>query len=279
MTFSTEILIDGYVSRYANLAGGALLFYDYLLTLDDEIEFIWKKQWSIGKALFIMSRYYPLIATVVVNNYVLFGSLTTSVSIQYGKWQGWSGLATCMLVETILQMRLYALYFLNKKILLLMVISFVVSSGSTALVLVKLYIGHITVQPEIPFCLPTLPAYCYAVWIPRLAFDTFLCVLALARGFQLACNEHGSSEYTIPSGKHLITVLIKDCIGSYLMMFAIYLTFLTIWARNANLIETCFNLSIGFQSIVGTRTILGIRKVIQNDGSEVSPSMANDMLR
>ncbi|KAJ3751307.1 hypothetical protein DFH05DRAFT_180618 [Lentinula detonsa] len=263
MTFSAEILIDGYVSRYANLAGGALLFYDYLLTLDDavenpQIEFIWKKQWSIGKALFIMSRYYPLIATVVVNNYVLFGSLTTSVSIQYGKWQGWSGLATCMLVETILQMRLYALYFLNKKILLWMVISFVVSSGSTALILVKLYIGHITVQPEIPFCLSILPAYCYAVWIPRLAFDTFF------------------SEYTIPSGKHLITVLIKDCIGSYLMMFAIYLTFLTIWA---NLIETCFNLSVGFQSIVGTRTILGIRKVIQNDGSEVSPSMANDMLR
>ncbi|KAJ3996485.1 hypothetical protein F5050DRAFT_1758880 [Lentinula boryana] len=278
MSFSTEILTDAYVSRYANLAGAALLSYDYLLTLDDEIEFIWKKSWSIGKALFIMSRYYPLISTVVVNNYVLFGSQTRS-GIQYGEWQGWSGLVTCMLVETILQMRLYALYFLNKKILLLMVIGFVVSSGSTALVLVILYKGHVTVQPEIPFCLPLLPAYCYAVWIPRLAFDTFLCVLALVRGFQLACNEHGSSEYTIPSGKHLIRVLIKDCIGSYLMMFAVYLTFLTIWARNANLIETCFNLSLGFESIVGTRTILGIRKVIQNDGPEVSPSMANDMLR
>ncbi|KAJ4467214.1 hypothetical protein J3R30DRAFT_3696617 [Lentinula aciculospora] len=81
MSSSTDILADVYVTQYANctfavVAGGALLFYDYLLTLDDEIELIWQRSWSIGKALYIISRYYSLIATVLVNNYVLLGNLT-----------------------------------------------------------------------------------------------------------------------------------------------------------------------------------------------------------
>ncbi|KAJ3903694.1 hypothetical protein F5879DRAFT_137235 [Lentinula edodes] len=283
MVFSTDlssVIEDGYVTRYANMAGSALLLFDYLLTLDDEIEFIWQKSWSIGKGLFIISRYYSLIITVVVNNYVLFGHLSASVSIHYSYWQGWSGLFTCMIVEMILQMRLYALYFLDKRILLLMVVSFIVSSASTALVLGLMYSGGISTQIETPFCLTELPDYSYAVWIPRLAFDTFLCILALIRGFQLAKEESDDFESsTLPSGKHLMKVLIRDCIGSYLIMFAVYLTFLTIWAKNGNLFETCFNISVGFESIVGTRTILRIRKVTNNGGPDVSASFVNDILK
>ncbi|KAJ3973388.1 hypothetical protein EV361DRAFT_900365 [Lentinula raphanica] len=280
MSSSAAILADGYVTQYANLAGSALLVYDYLLNLDDEIEFIWKKSWSIGKVLFILSRYYSLLATAVVNNYVLFGGLTHS-GIQYSKFQAWSGLITCMLVEAILQMRLYALYLLDRRILLLMSAGFMISSAGTASVLVLMWKGpHIHVQTELPFCLTTLPDYCYAVWIPRLTFDTFLCLLALIRGFQLTRDEYGGLNPVIPAGEHLMKVLISDCVGSYLMMFAVYLTFLTIWAKNPNLIETCFNLSVGIESIVGTRTILRIRKVIEIDDSvEASAAMVNDMLK
>ncbi|KAJ3990794.1 hypothetical protein F5050DRAFT_1813453 [Lentinula boryana] len=63
-TINSVFVQDGYVTQYTN-SGSTLLFYDYLLTLDDEIEFIWKKSWSIGKVLFIISRYYSLIAAVV----------------------------------------------------------------------------------------------------------------------------------------------------------------------------------------------------------------------
>ncbi|KAJ3843625.1 hypothetical protein F5878DRAFT_250641 [Lentinula raphanica] len=212
MSSSAAILADGYVTQYANLAGSALLVYDYLLNLDDEIEFIWKKSWSIGKVLFILSRYYSLLATAVVNNYVLFGG------IQYSKFQAWSGLITCMLVEAILQMRLYALYLLDRRILLLMSAGFMISSAGTASVLVLMWKG-----PHIH------------VWIPRLTFDTFLCLLALIRGFQLTRDEYGGLNPVIPAGEHLMKVLISDCVGSYLMMFAVYLTFLTIWAKNVRI--------------------------------------------
>ncbi|KAJ3847418.1 hypothetical protein EV368DRAFT_69120 [Lentinula lateritia] len=69
----SRIISDGYVDRYANLAGCTLLLYDYLVTLDDE-----RKPWSIGKVLFIISRYDSLIITVAVNNHAFFGGLSGS---------------------------------------------------------------------------------------------------------------------------------------------------------------------------------------------------------
>ncbi|KAJ3785509.1 hypothetical protein GGU10DRAFT_354742 [Lentinula aff. detonsa] len=247
MSFSTinsVFVQDGYVTQYTNLAGSTLLFYDYLLTLDDEIEFIWKKSWSIGKVLFIISRYYSLIASVLINNMALFQSLTESECIRYYHWQAWSGLITCMIVEVILQMRLYALYFLDKKILTLMVVSFIISSGSTASVLFTMFKSgpaSIPHNPEVSFCLPDLAIYCYAVWIPRLVFETFLCILALIRGYQFANKETGNPESVLPSGKYLMRVLIRDCIGSYLVMFAVYLTFLIIWVENVKYCQHDFH--------------------------------------
>ncbi|KAJ3848058.1 hypothetical protein EV368DRAFT_68599 [Lentinula lateritia] len=264
MVFSTGISIssvieDGYVTRYANMAGSALLLFDYLLTLDDE-----RKSWSIGKVLFIIlcksvrlaSKFKntEILLLKRVNNYVLFGHLNASMySLLLLAGLEWS----------------FDLYD-SGKILSVMVASFIVSSASTALVLGLMYNGGIS----------RLPDYSYAVWIPRLAFDTFLCILALIRGFQLAKDESDDFDpSTIPSGKHLMKVLIRDCIGSYLIMFAVYLTFLTIWTKNVNLFETCFNISAGFESIVGTRTILRIRKVTNNGGPDVSASMVNDILK
>jgi hypothetical protein len=68
------------------------------------------------------------------------------------RWQGWTGLATCMVAEgalslaitlikllpvstVILQLRLYALYFLDKKVLFFMVVSFLATSACAAAIM------------------------------------------------------------------------------------------------------------------------------------------------
>lgn len=74
------------------------------------------------------------------------------IGLRYYHWQGWTGLIACMIAESalqlplnglslnlnftaILQMRLYALYFLNKRILYLMVGSFILTSASAATIM------------------------------------------------------------------------------------------------------------------------------------------------
>ncbi|KAG2003050.1 hypothetical protein CC2G_003683 [Coprinopsis cinerea AmutBmut pab1-1] len=55
-------------TRYAQLASSSIIIYDHLVTFDSEVELIWKANWSKGKVLFILNRYYSL-ASVIFNNY------------------------------------------------------------------------------------------------------------------------------------------------------------------------------------------------------------------
>jgi len=47
-----------------NVAGSALLIFDYLLTLNREIELVWKRPWSTISILFLITRYTPFADTV-----------------------------------------------------------------------------------------------------------------------------------------------------------------------------------------------------------------------
>ncbi|KAJ6464360.1 hypothetical protein C8R45DRAFT_1023812 [Mycena sanguinolenta] len=51
-------------SRYVSVAGYVVLLYDHLLTLDDEVEYIWRANNTVAKILFLILRYLvPLFLT------------------------------------------------------------------------------------------------------------------------------------------------------------------------------------------------------------------------
>ncbi|KAF7345665.1 hypothetical protein MVEN_01586100 [Mycena venus] len=45
------------ITRYVSAAGFVLVLYDHLLTLDDEVEYIWSAPTSVAKILFLILRY------------------------------------------------------------------------------------------------------------------------------------------------------------------------------------------------------------------------------
>ncbi|KAJ7186074.1 hypothetical protein C8R46DRAFT_1289612 [Mycena filopes] len=52
------------ITRYVSAAGYVLLLYDHLLTLSDEVEFIWSAPTTVAKVLFLIMRYMvPLFLT------------------------------------------------------------------------------------------------------------------------------------------------------------------------------------------------------------------------
>ncbi|PFH48721.1 hypothetical protein AMATHDRAFT_42038 [Amanita thiersii Skay4041] len=46
--------------RYCEVSAATIFFLDYFLTLDSEITLIWKSNWGVVKALFLIMRYMPL---------------------------------------------------------------------------------------------------------------------------------------------------------------------------------------------------------------------------
>ncbi|KAJ3863358.1 hypothetical protein EV359DRAFT_64873 [Lentinula novae-zelandiae] len=194
------------VIKFTNLAAGTVIIYDHLLTLNDE-----KNSWSMGKALFIINRYYSLIATIVINNYGVFDistgrdNFTNAIICNHSKSR---------------------------------------SSGGR-----RIQECHSLIPPEAYkdtetlLCVPLLPTFSYSFWIPRLAFETVLCILALIRGFQLHKDEIGETDW---SGNDLMRILIRDSIGYYIVMFAIYLMCLVVWITNIDLAGISFGISVAF---------------------------------
>jgi len=94
--------------KYYMLATGAILFYDYLLTLADEIKYFWsgKKQWTFW--LFLFNRYFPM-------TYQLW-QLAVSYSPHFDQkvcdktvWYSILTFVVCtLLAQTVLTLRIYA---------------------------------------------------------------------------------------------------------------------------------------------------------------------------
>ncbi|KAA1476592.1 hypothetical protein DENSPDRAFT_874719 [Dentipellis sp. KUC8613] len=61
-----------------DLTSCVLLFYDYLLTLPDEVELIWKSDWSAIKIAFLLTRYAAFGNTVVGLYRLIFCSIALS---------------------------------------------------------------------------------------------------------------------------------------------------------------------------------------------------------
>ncbi|KAI5119833.1 hypothetical protein M0805_008399 [Coniferiporia weirii] len=280
------ILQDFRSTRYSELASSTIIAYDYLLTLNQEasieIEYIWRAKWTIGKVLFFINRYYTLFV-VIFNNYALFSpALTDSVRLVWFRWQGWTGLVACAIAETILQLRLYALYYGNKKILALMVGFFIAAMAASATIMGSVLHGvdaSANLIPTTKLCVPlsSLNNF-YAFWIPILCFETLLCALACVRGYKsyrdheihLLRKKRNTGQYndanqrteeqTASDDLNILEILLRDSVGYFVVIFATYFTTVMIWILGPiTVLEIPVGFTVALSSVIGNRLLLNLR--------------------
>ncbi|KIJ34728.1 hypothetical protein M422DRAFT_263085 [Sphaerobolus stellatus SS14] len=89
-------------SRQSLVSAFALFLYDYVLTISDEIEYIWDKEWSFGKLLFISNRYISfalaIFDIIIINRGDLGDKLKT--------WELWGENATPSSIKLLIRDRL-----------------------------------------------------------------------------------------------------------------------------------------------------------------------------
>ncbi|KAF8811627.1 hypothetical protein BYT27DRAFT_7183770 [Phlegmacium glaucopus] len=249
-------------TRYGQLSSSSIVLFDHLMTFDDEVSLIWNSSWSLGKILFLVNRYYTL-ASAIFNGYALFSStLTDQFCHRMFQWEGWTGLVACMIGEAILQIRIYALYSLNKKVLALMLISFILCSAASGWIL-GTQLASISVTalatPRGRFCVPIdIPHRFFTFWIPTLACESFLCSLALFQGLR-TFRLDGSM---FSSGRKLMRILIRDSILYFLVICATYLTCLLVWALARNTLRGVpVGFSVAMSCVLANRAVLNARKM------------------
>ncbi|KZT02828.1 uncharacterized protein LAESUDRAFT_729797, partial [Laetiporus sulphureus 93-53] len=254
--------------RYSELASSSIIIFDHLLTLDQEYDLIWSSPWSIGKCLFLFNRYYTLI-TMIFNNYALFSpNISDYFCLHWYRWQGWTGVISFVVAELILQLRLYALYFLDKRILVFMATTSLIAAAASAAVMGSVLskikaTAHMF--PDHPFCVATgISNHFYAFWIPMLVSESVLCGLALARFAQT--HRRGSTLFQ--TGKRLVESLIRDSVFYFVVMFATYLANAIVFiVGNATEVEIPVGFSVALSCVLGNRLCLNVRGMIRREQS------------
>ncbi|RXW25021.1 hypothetical protein EST38_g780 [Candolleomyces aberdarensis] len=55
--YNTKVPVEGYLM----IGSLTVLFFDYLVTFDREVNYVWSSPWSLGLPLFYLNRYVPFI--------------------------------------------------------------------------------------------------------------------------------------------------------------------------------------------------------------------------
>ncbi|KAL5482476.1 hypothetical protein ACEPAI_9070 [Sanghuangporus weigelae] len=112
--------------------------YYTALHFDEEVEYIWSKKWTMGKAMYLSTRYlgslFSICCTVAfidfrwedtLNLIAIFGGVLNNgffATCFHGELFAGPGPMIILLAEVILQMRVYALHGRNKKMLIFFIL-------------------------------------------------------------------------------------------------------------------------------------------------------------
>ncbi|KAH7335015.1 hypothetical protein B0J17DRAFT_770529 [Rhizoctonia solani] len=123
--------VQGEIARYLAVSGVALLLYDWLTTLDKEIEYTWGRKWTLARVVYHLNRVLPvlLIGGVLIPN-VLFApayftpSRCRKVSLSYS----YGVIVLLVIICTTSIIRCWALYG-QRWVLWLLIPGLIVTAG------------------------------------------------------------------------------------------------------------------------------------------------------
>jgi len=251
---AAEVVAQTKSVSYSEVASVAVLTWDVLIGLSDEVELVWKKQWTAAKGLYLLARYLPWLfqlALLAINSDGTTGLRFTTDQCE--KWQVFQGVSLQVIVTTVdivLIMRVYALYNRSRSLLIFMSLAFAAEIG---------YLIHnlVMVTPQLTFnddCFVTSsPPLFIVYWIVSLSFETLLFVLTLIKFF-LAVKD-GWGRRPVMKG------FMTDGTWAYALIFVTMVINSALYKSvHTPLAGICFTWLLSVLSFAGSRLILNPRR-------------------
>jgi len=124
-----QAVSDSQVTARVTVGAFALLIFDIIVTFDQEVTYVWRAPWSLGKGAYLCSRY------IAVVNLCLFVILALSgnpspMLCDFGKWYRtiWTLLSAFVPCNIILASRLQALYSHSKRVRIVILALFIIGT-------------------------------------------------------------------------------------------------------------------------------------------------------
>jgi len=232
------------------------------VTQASQVEFFWKKRWSLAKVLFIWSRYYGLILNISDAVVFLQRYPSRNLCVRFLYWQAAAAAVQVLLTHVILALRLYAMYGNSRKILLFLVALII---AEFLCIVVGNVVGshgigsHTTVYtneplPGIFICAPG-PKIHYR-WAPFL----YTAILPVESVFLWLALRKAWMQSPSVGGRTLMQRLTRDSVFYFILIFSVYIGNTIIWTFNhVILYELGTPFSFVLSSIFVNRLLIRIR--------------------
>ncbi|KIJ21038.1 hypothetical protein PAXINDRAFT_95988, partial [Paxillus involutus ATCC 200175] len=261
MSVPQSFLQDLWIRKSVGLAGFSCLVYDYILTFDEEVKFIWKAPWSITKVTFFVNRYGNLLGqtfiqvvetgwivhdsqdlcqrfNLFISIFMTLGAESIHILVLLRAWAIWG----CQRRVATILISAYCVY-------LLLILTIVAISTKSQSFYQFQYLNLIGI------CVEVIPPYIWLLCGASLLLDTSVFWLTMR-----SLRRHSQEcQHLYPSG--LVHLLVRDAVTFYVVSIFYELFTMVTWTVYANnpkyLLSLTFSLPL--LSIGGQRLVLNVR--------------------
>ncbi|TCD64092.1 hypothetical protein EIP91_004564 [Steccherinum ochraceum] len=232
------------------VASLAFLVWDWIIHIDDEVEYIWMSSSNWMTWMYLFLRYFPI---VVECSLVVLSNARPSLSIckSWHVYQAFSIVILTIAVEVVLVVRIYALWSRKKAIIVPVLVLWLVEMAS-------MIVSMCFAVPRMRYVGPCMVTYAppclMGYWMSTLAFESILWVLTLVKFFQFAPLHRRQGT--------LLHVFMRDGTWAYTVTFVVMLV--NGIAVNAHvhtpLAGVCYQWAMAGFSCAGSHMLLNLRQ-------------------
>ncbi|TBU43452.1 hypothetical protein BD309DRAFT_960631 [Dichomitus squalens] len=249
----TLIITNSQNLSYSEVACVALLTWDVVITLSDEVELIWKRRWTAAKVMYLIARYLPWLVQLALLAINVNG--TTGLSFTSGQCAAWQIVQGTLLqaivtsVDVILIIRVYALYHRNRILLIGLGSLFSAEVASLCYILVKVT-PRLTYNDE---CyVVSSPSIFQYYWVVSLAFETLLFTLTIGKFLDGVRQGWGRAV--------MVQQFVADGTWAYALIFLTMLVNMMFYKYvHSELTGICYTWLLVVLSFAGSRLVLNPR--------------------
>ncbi|KAI0812699.1 hypothetical protein BC629DRAFT_1589424 [Irpex lacteus] len=266
-------------TRLCAFASVIIVFYDCLLSLEQEIQLVWNKPWSIIKCVYLWHRYFGVFCIafeavalsmndasdkVIVRishlNLLLLWALSRPSSCSFWfQWEVWCYLGLVFTSEVTLILWIWLIYNRGRLLFAALATAFVAEITSVIALLamsMPAEYAQTLLLPGRSFCITTQPRITFKiVWLPIVAFDLCLLAMFMYKGTKISSFARKSRPFGVEQMVYRHTLL------NFLAITASYIACAVIWlCADPGLAQIPVTFAMAFSVTNCTRLLLNIRR-------------------
>ncbi|KAF9220873.1 hypothetical protein BS17DRAFT_738391 [Gyrodon lividus] len=259
------------ISEYGIVAATAMLAYDYCITIEYEVRWVWGTTWTPTRVHFMVSRYLPFIAVTLA---IYSSRLGPGSAVDYCSPVGMTSMAVyylcIILAEALLVLRTYAFWQRNKKLLVVMWTSGIICT----------IIG--IVVAEAAYQAPTDPVLkalnCAGVQNGGIATALQFAFLILFEAGMLCLNLLAYRKMKLSSASgHIVHTLYRDGVlyMAAILLFSVVNVIVTLTA-STEFTDILNSPQVIIHSVLASRIFFNLRETNYQEHQRTLPEMLSD---